>query len=59
MILRGEGINGRWTCSCKTEEGPEVEGRFGLSVIGMKLDESQLRRSIFIRGSRAIGLALQ
>ena len=58
-ILRVERIDGRWTCSCKSEEGPEVEGRFGLSAIGMKLDEWQLRRFIFIRGSRSIGLALQ
>ena len=59
VILRDERVNGRWTCSCKSEEGPEVEGKFGLSAIGTKLDEWQLRRFIFIRGSRSIGLALQ
>ena len=52
-------MNDRWTCSCKSEEGPEVEGRFGLSAIVTKLDEWKLRRFMFIRGSRSIGLALR
>ena len=59
IIVRDERIDGRWTRSCQSEEGPEVEGRFGLSAIGTKLDEWQLRKFIFIRGSRLIGLALQ
>lgn len=50
VMLRDEKINGRWTYSCKSEEGPEVEGRFGLSAIGTKLDEWQLRRLMCIRG---------
>lgn len=58
-ILRVDRTDGRWTCSCKSEEGPEVEGRFGLSAIAIKLDEWQLRRFMLIRGSRTIGLALQ